>query len=191
MSVHVQPLSTLPQLRGLLEVTRLVRGERDLTRLVDGIASTIADSLGFRTVAINLYRPAENDFIVTTVHGSAGAREVLLGTTRAATAWEPYFVEPFLRRGAYLIPHGEMDWGGTPSHIPELEASADPDAWHPEDALMVPMRGADGTLLGVVSVDEPESGLRPTDEELDVLVAFAEHVTGAIEGRSGRRCCRP
>ena len=66
-------------------------------------------------------------------------------------------------------------------HVPELEPSSDPDAWHPEDALMVPMRGADGTLLGVVSVDEPESGLRPTDEELDVLVAFAEHVIGAIE----------
>ena len=181
MSVHAQPLSTLPHLRGLLEVTRLVRGERDLTRLVDGIAATIADSLGFRTVAINLYRPAANDFIVTTVHGSEGARAVLLGTTRAAAAWEPYFVEPFLRRGAYLIPHGEIDWAGTPSHVPELELSSEPDAWHAEDALMVPMRGTDGMLLGVVSVDEPESGLRPTDEELDVLVAFAEHVTGAIE----------
>ena len=45
----------------------------------------------------------------------------------------------------------------------------------------MPMRGSDGTLLGVVSVDEPESGLRPTDEELDVLVAFAEHVIEAIE----------
>ena len=44
------------------------------------------------------------------------------------------------------------------------------------------MRGADGTLLGVVSVDEPRSGLRPTDEELDVLVAFAEHVIAAFEG---------
>ena len=65
--------------------------------------------------------------------------------------------------------------------MPELEVSTDPDAWHPEDALIVPMRGADGTLLGVVSVDEPQSGLRPTDEELDVLVAFAEHVIGAIE----------
>ncbi len=181
MSVHVQPPSTLPQLRGLLEVTRLVRGERDLTRLADGIAATISDSLGFRTVSINLYRPAEDDFIVTTVHGSESAREVLLGTTRSAEAWDPYFVEQFLRRGAYLIPHGELDWEGIPSHIPELEVSSDPDGWHPEDALMVPMRGADGTLLGVVSVDEPQSGLRPTDEELDVLVAFAEHVIGAIE----------
>ena len=72
MSVHIEPLSTLPQLRGLLEVSRLVREERDLPRLVDAIAATIADSLGFRTVAINLYRPAEGDFVVTTVHGSEG-----------------------------------------------------------------------------------------------------------------------
>ena len=181
MSAHTQPLSTLPQLRGLLEVTRLVRGERDLTRLADGIAATIADSLGFRTVAINLYRPAEGDFQVTTVHGSEAARELLLGTTRTGDAWDAHFTEDFFRRGAYLIPHGEGDWEGVRFHVPELELSSDPNAWHPEDALMVPMRGADGALLGVISVDEPESGLRPTDEELDVLVAFAEHVIGAIE----------
>ena len=181
MSAHIQPLATLPQLRGLLEVTRLVRDERDLTKLVDAIAATIADSLGFRTVAINLYRPAEGDFVVTTVHGSVAAQEALLGTTRPADGWTPFFTDRFLHRGAYLIPHDEVDWAGVPSHIPELELSSDPDAWHPEDALTVPMRGADGTLFGVVSVDEPESGLRPTDEEIDVLVAFADHVMGAIE----------
>ena len=181
MSVQSTRLSALPQLRGLLEVTRLVRDERDLTRLVDGIAETISESLGWSTVAINLYRPAQGDFEVSTVHGSAGARAVLLGTTRSADGWAPYFAERFLRCGAYLIPHGEVDWESVPSHIPELALSSDPDAWHPEDALMVPMRGADGTLLGVVSVDEPESGRRPTDEEIAVLVAFAEHVMGAIE----------
>ena len=47
MSLHIEPLSSLPQLRGLLEVTRLVRDERDLTRLVDGIAETISESLGW------------------------------------------------------------------------------------------------------------------------------------------------
>jgi PAS domain S-box-containing protein len=181
MAVQTQPLSSLPQLRGLLEVTRLVRDERDLTRLADAIAATIADSLGFRTVSINLYRPAEGDFMVTTVHGSQAARKALLGTTRHPDAWRPYFADRFLRRGAYLIPHDEADWEGVQSHVPDLELSSDPDAWHPEDALIVPMRGADGALLGVVSVDEPESGLRPSDEQIDVLVAFAEHVIGAIE----------
>ncbi len=130
---------------------------------------------------INLYRPAEGDFKVTTVHGSEVARDVLLGLTRSADAWTPLFSEEYFSRGAYLIPHGEGEWEGVTFHVPDLEPSPNPDAWHPEDALMVPMRGADGTLLGVVSVDEPQSGLRPTDEELDVLVAFAEHVSGAIE----------
>ena len=181
MSLHIEPLSSLPQLRGLLEVSRLVREERDLTRLTDRIAATISDSLGWSTVAINLYRPASGDFEVTTVHGNDGAREALLGTTRPADAWNPLLAERFLQRGAYMIPHDEADWAGLPSHIPELSISLDPDAWHPEDALIVPMRGADGTLLGVVSVDEPRSGLRPTDEEIDVLVAFAEHVIAAFE----------
>ena len=182
MSLHIEPLSSLPQLRGLLEVTRLVRDERDLTRLVDGVAATISESLGWSTVAINLYRPAEGDFEVTTVHGNEGAREALLGTTRPADAWTPLLAERFLRRGAYLIPHDEAVWGDLPTHIPDLSISLDPNAWHPEDALIVPMWGADGTLLGVVSVDEPESGLRPSDEELDVLVAFSEHVIAAFEG---------
>ena len=181
MTVNSEPLSSLPQLRGLLEVTRLVREERDLTRLSDAIAATISDALGFRTVSINLYRPAEGDFEVTTVHGSEAAREALLGTIRPADAWSPLLAERFLHRGAYLIPHDEDAWDDVPFHIPDLTISADPDAWHPEDALIVPMRGADGTLLGVISVDEPELGLRPSDEELDVLVAFAQHVIGAIE----------
>ena len=83
MSIDVEPLSSFPRLRGLLEVTRLVRDERDLTRLVDGIAETISESLGWNTVAINLYRPAEGDFEVTTVYGNESARAALLGVDTA------------------------------------------------------------------------------------------------------------
>jgi GAF domain-containing protein len=150
--------------------------------LSTGSRRRISESLGWGTVAINLYRPAEGDFEVTAVHGNEGAREALLGTTRPADAWTPFLAERFLWRGAYLIPHDEGVWAGMPSHVPDRSISLDPNAWHPEDALVVPMRGADGTLLGVVSVDEPQSGLRPSDEELDVLVAFAEHVIAAFEG---------
>jgi PAS domain S-box-containing protein len=173
--------STLPQLRGLLEVTRLVRDERDLTRLVDRIAETISGSLGWRTVAISLHRPATDDLEVVTVHGSEAAREALEGVARPLDAFAPYLDERFCRRGAYMIPQHAVDWQEMPSHIPDFVPLAEPDGWQPEDALVVPMRGRDGCLLGVVSVDEPESGLRPGDAELDVLVAFADHVAAAIE----------
>jgi GAF domain-containing protein len=175
-------LPTLPELRGLLEVTRLVRDEQDLTRIVDGMTEIVSSSLGFNTVAINLFRPAEGDFQVVSVHGNETARAALLGSTRAADAWEPLLDERFNRRGAYLIPHDAIEWSEVPSYIPDLPVGEAPDSWHPEDALIAPMRGADGALLGVLAVDEPVSGLRPGDDELDLLVAFAQHVAAALEG---------
>ena len=60
-------------------------------------------------------------------------------------------------------------------------------ARHPEDELFVPFYGSDGSLLGIFSVGEPRSGRRPSDEELDVLVAMAEHAAAAVERLSKMR----
>jgi diguanylate cyclase (GGDEF)-like protein len=175
--------STVTHLRGLLEVTTLVRGKDDLDAVLEAIGRTIAECLGFGTVAINLYRPAWDDFEVTNVYGNPGAREALLGDARDLTSWQPLLDERFLRRGAYLIHHEDYDWDvDVATFVPELEPTDDPDAWHPEDALMVPMRHSAGHLLGILSVDEPRSGRKPTDGELDVLVAVAQHAALAVEG---------
>ena len=66
---HVS-LPTISPLRGLVEVTRLLRAREDLPALLDAVARTIGESLGYRTVAVNLYRPEWDDFEVTTVHGN-------------------------------------------------------------------------------------------------------------------------
>src|ERR671924_494164 len=174
--------STVTHLRGLLAVTSLVRGEDDLDAVLEAIARTIAECLGFGTVAINLYRPAWDDFQVTNVYGNPGAREALLGDARDLASWQPLLDERFLRRGAYLIPHEHFNWAAdVATFVPDIEPTDDPDAWHPEDALMVPMRHTAGHLLGILSVAEPRSGRKPTDEELDVLVAVAEHAALAVE----------
>ena len=120
---------------------------------------------------------------MTNVYGNPGAREALLGDARDLASWRPLLDERFLRRGAYLIPHEHFDWAAdVATFVPDIEPSDDPNAWHPEDALMVPMRHTAGHLLGILSVDEPRSGRKPTDEELDVLVAVAEHAALAVEG---------
>ena len=43
------------------------------------------------------------------------------------------------------------------------------------------MRAADGRLLGVLSVDEPISGRKPSGDEIDVLVAVSEHAAIAVQ----------
>ncbi|MDP9285905.1 MAG: PAS domain S-box protein, partial [Actinomycetota bacterium] len=169
------------RLRGLLEVTRLVRTGEELPELLAAIARTASDSLAYRTVVVNLYRREWDDFVVSTVFGSDKAREALLGQVRQPSDWEPLLDQRFLQRGAYLVPYGEFDWSQHEAFTPDLPVSDDPSAWHPDDALFAPMRAADGQLLGILSVDEPISGRKPSGDEIDVLVAVSEHAAIAVQ----------
>lgn len=174
--------SPISPLRGLLEVTRLVRAEEDLPELLAAIARTISDALGYQTVVINLFRPAWNDFEVTTVHGSEKARAALLGQLRTIAEWDTLLADEFHRRGAYVVQAGTFDWKAAGySYVPPVEPGSGENAWNPEDALFLPMRHADGHFLGILSVDEPASLCRPTDEELDVLVSLADHAALAVQ----------
>ena len=180
-TLDVRQSTIFSRLRGLLEVTRLVRTGEELPELLAAIARTVSDSLAFRTVVINLYRQEWDDFIVSTVYGSDEAREALLGQVRQVSDWEPLLDQRFLQRGAYLVPYGEFNWESLATYTPDLPVSDDPNAWHPDDALFAPMRGADGRLLGILSVDEPISGRKPSGDEIDVLVAVSEHAALAVQ----------
>ena len=182
-SVDLRQSTIFSRLRGLLEVTRLVRGGEELPGLLHAIARTVSDSLGFRTVVINLHRREWNDLIVSTVYGSDEARDALLGQVREIADWEPLLDERFLYRGAYLIRAGDFDWSQYNGSVftPDLAISDDPNAWHPDDALFAPLRATDGSLLGILSVDEPLSGRRPSGDEIDVLVAVSEHAALAVQ----------
>jgi diguanylate cyclase (GGDEF)-like protein len=161
-----------------------VRAEGDLEDLLAAIARTISESLGYRTVVVNLYRRAWDDFRVTTVHGNEVACAQLLGQVRGIAEWQPLLHERFRRRGAYVVQAGDYDWSAeshTSSYVPAAEAGTGPDAWQPEDALFVPLWHPGGQLLGILSVDEPVNLRRPSDEELDVLVALAEHAALAVQ----------
>lgn len=177
------PLPPVSPLRGLVEVTRLVRAAGDAPELLAGIARVISEALGYGTVAINVYRPEWDDFETTAVHGDDEARDALEGHVRRIEEWEPLLADRFHRRGAYVVPAGEFDWSTISDdfYLPDVEGGTGEDAWHPLDALFVPLRHHDGTLLGILSVDEPASRRRPTDDELDVLVAFAEHAALAVQ----------
>jgi diguanylate cyclase (GGDEF)-like protein/putative nucleotidyltransferase with HDIG domain len=171
------------RLRGLLDVAHAVHGGRDLRPLLEAIARVVSDSLGFGTVVVNLHRPAWDDYEVVAVHGSAQARERLLGQTSTRRDWTPLLDARFRRGDAYLILSGDFDWdgGGPVSYVPPTRPIAAPDAWQPEDALMLPLRSSGGQLLGIVSVDEPVSGRRPGDDELEALSAIVAHAATAVE----------
>ena len=178
-------LVALQRVQGLLDVARLVGSDRSLDSVLSEIARTISEALGFQGVAFNLYRRAWDDFIVSTVHGSEAMCETLLGETYDWSVWELPLQVRFQRRGAYFIPHGAVDWTDPElgaRYVPERTAAAGEDAWVPGDELFVPCRHSDGHLLGIVSVGEPISGMRPSDDQLDLLVAMVSLTARALQG---------
>jgi len=174
----------LEHLRGLLAVAEALRAGGELTPLLEAIARTVADSLGFATVVVVLHRPAWDDFEVVVVHGAPAARELLLGQRSTLRDWSAVLAPRFEAHGTYFVPHGTVDWEDErpASYIPPPGDHADaPGGWHPEDALLVPLRAGDGTLLGIVSVDEPADGRVPSPDQREVLAALAAHAAVAVE----------
>jgi GAF domain-containing protein len=101
---------------------------------------------------------------------------MLLGQVSTWESWEPLLAPRHQRCGAYWLPAGSHAWDDSvPVWMPSSTPDPAPDAWLPQDALLLPLRDPQAKLLGVLAVDEPLSGRRPTDEELGVLMAVADH----------------
>jgi diguanylate cyclase (GGDEF)-like protein len=181
--VAAHSLAMLARLGAMFERTASVRDESDLQEVLEDVAQTISEVLGYRAVVVNVYRPAFDDMLTAAAVGSEESLQQLLGTVSPNDTWTPLLADRFRRRGgAYFVPDGEFDWDslGVETYVPDLEPSDDPDAWLPGDALFVPLRDRRHELLGVISVDEPETGRRPSDGELDALVTISSHAALAL-----------
>jgi diguanylate cyclase (GGDEF)-like protein len=176
-------LETLAHLGAMFERTASVRDEADLQEVLENVARTIGDVLGYGAVVVNVYRPAFDDMLTAAAVGSEESLQALLGTVSPNDTWTPLLADRFRRvDGAYFVPDGEFDWDalGIETYVPDLQPSEDPNAWLAGDALFVPLRDARHQLLGVISVDEPVTGLRPSDSELEALVTISRHAALAL-----------
>ncbi len=173
-----QPL--LRQLQSVLAISRAASERQGLLPVLEAVAQTIRSELRFATVVVNLR--ADDVMEAVVVLGDEEAREALLGTSGPMSSWMAMMGAEYERRGAYWLPAGSYAWDESiPVWTPTAHGAPVEDAWHPEDALLLPLRDSTGEVLGVVAVDEPLSGRRPRDEELDVLMAVADHAALVIE----------
>ena len=172
-------------LRGLLDLVRLTRGQPTMLETLTAVAATVSESLGFATVVMNVYRPESDDYEVVAVQGADNARDLLMGRVTGADTWLPYLNPRFHRHGVFWVPAGavELDPADVTWYRPEIhvDGPVNETHWDSEDALFAPLEGAGGRRYGIISVDEPASGLRPDDDQLGLLGALAANASLAIE----------
>lgn len=170
-------------LRGLLELFQLTRRQPTLDETLHAVAPIVARATGFQTTVVNIYRPQNDEYEVVAVHGSQRAKEALLGQVGAAETWTSMLDERFHHHGVYFIPAGAIEYDqDVVWYVPDLPGTpADERSWHADDALFAMLNGPGGRRYGIISFDDPVSGLRPLDHELEMLGALAANASLAIE----------
>jgi len=160
----------------------------DLKTRLQAILDAI-NGLGWRRVVLSV-RDENLDIIspddIVTAGLTDEEREYLWTHKKPGQAWRERFGQDFerFRIGEfYYLPWSDplvrksFSVGTVLSHLKPDEMVD----WDPEDLLYAPLRLADGRTIGVVSMDDPVDGRRPTKESLAPLEMFLHQAAVAIE----------
>jgi sugar diacid utilization regulator/GAF domain-containing protein len=166
----------------LVELARSAR-EDPLPRVLEAVADAVIETCHFRTLAVNVYRPAWDDYEVVLVRGGADVERALLGTRFTAEELSKLVSAEHERLpGTFVLTAESAGWAYVAhSYVPDLPRRDYADAWQAEDGVIVALADTAGAPLGLLSVDEPASGRRPTDNELRFLRAICSHAEQALE----------
>lgn len=165
----------------LLDLQRRTRGGVELQQVFDAVVQAVTESLGFGAAVLSVREV--DGFRVVAASGPPDVEATLLGTLRTEEEWDAVLAQT-RPRGLLRMVHEEertvLDeladvW------VPVFEPLDHPDAWRPLDALFALLRDSRGRLLGVLSVDLPADGLRPTSARCDLIELFAVHTAAAVE----------
>jgi len=151
----------------------------DLKEILKGIARGVKEYCGFGRVAISLI---DENFQSTSVSYAGLTKEEIREFDRRELAVEErkrIFQPKFSVGNSYYIPHNQVPWRdrGLPSGFKQK----DPAGWHPDDYLFIPLYGKEKRVIGLISVDDPRDGKKPTPQSLAPVELFANQAAIAIE----------
>ena len=168
------------RLEGLLDVVRRLGESSELGQMLDQITEAVVEVVEFGAAAINVVSP-DGVVTVASVVGPPEAR-ALLGKTSPVQYWLDILelAEPWGSLRFYSHERDQTIVDRIANWTPDAASETGPDAWHPDDSLLAPLHDAEGTLIGVLSVDQPSSGRHPDFEQQTILELFAAQAAKAI-----------
>ncbi len=156
----------------------------DLRKRLKTIAEAVSE-LGWRRVVISLRDENLNTIDLVTAGVTFEEEQYLKEHQSPGHVWRQRLgsmFERFRLGEAYYLPWSDpivqqqFKYALT-SKIPQEEMVD----WNPDDLLFIPLRLPDGQVVGIMSIDDPEDGRRPTRESLAPLELFAHQAAVAIE----------
>ncbi|MCK5542236.1 MAG: response regulator [Desulfobacterales bacterium] len=156
---------------------------KDEQEIFDNISKAIVEHSDFQRVIISLFK---EEAPYREIIGFGGIDTKTVDRLRRIEMPGSWYYEVAnqgekIGRLSYYIPHTMkqiLNQRATVYGKGSIPVSS--NSWHPEDNLFVKMINQKGELIGVFSVDESKSGLKPTDETVRPLEIFASLISQII-----------
>jgi len=177
------------RLEKAFEITQSFFLIRELSPLLQRIVEVVVASFGFRRASILLYDPAKKVFCSAAASDAAGAaripprfaegipeelvlRDLVDPHQVAANAY-------FVPGEATRIPRDQWFYRLGPEALGQPRSG--PGWWHEQDRLAFKLIDRQGSLIGILSPDDPTDRRVPSKETVEALGLFANLASIAIE----------
>ncbi|MFN2290830.1 MAG: GAF domain-containing protein [Anaerolineae bacterium] len=188
LNLNLRLRTRAEQMSSLLDVGRHMRADVSLEDTLEEIAYAIQETVGFDVVLISVCDGTPPMMRRVAAAGLPLHQfEELKLVRQPAERLERLFREEYRIGACYFYPFQKrQDWETDLHTLVPMPSMDDWEQgeWHPNDMLLIPLRGAGGRLLGHISVDNPRDGLRPSSQTLEALTIFANQAAVAVENAS-------
>ena len=90
--------------------------------------------------------------------------------------------DPWIREYVHRVPpEASLEEATTYAGVPSRLSPENMVDWHPQDMLYAPLRTPEGRIVGILSIDDPLDGRKPTRESLAPLELFLHQAAMVIE----------
>lgn len=148
--------------------------DEDLTELL----KFVCDISGFKIAVMSLFDKRSGKVVRVAQHGldRVDFEEIKKKQPEISEIMK-YFNKRFENNDIYFIPKGVTLFDDELNFMISEERKIDDESkWNPLDLLLVPIKDENSNIIGYISLDLPESDLRPTSDEL-ILLRFLSWVT--------------
>lgn len=176
------PDDVLQQLTALTRISSEPDFDRKLQLIVDGLQMT-----GWRRAALTLRNHTFYPTKLITAGFSATERAELETRMLPVEQWNALFDaaagQQSYHGSCFLVP-GDREWSDTQvgdTLIAPIGDTSGPRTWRSRDMLVVPLLDQQKQKIGLISLDEPQHGMRPTAAALQTIEIYAQYAASMIE----------
>lgn len=173
------------KLADLIELTNTVSQKSTVQQSLSAVAEAVSHISGYKYVLINIL-DRENGKIIRAAHHGMSQEEFerLRSNSPPIEFISKFMQERFKISNSYFIPQDALDLPAEYVAVflnSQSDLLKEPDAWQPEDMLIVPVYSPYQDLVGYISVDVPLDGKRPSIEDVQIMELIANQIYKLLE----------